>query len=109
MIRATAWSDCRGIEVEFDATPWAEQATDQAIIDLIECGFRGDYPADDVVIFMAGVNEQAAKLFRFIELVPFQPFSRDTNGFECEVDEDDLRAWLRERRPELMRRLSLTQ
>lgn len=101
MIKAKAWSDCRGIEVEFDATKWAQQATNQAITDLIEIGCRGDYPADDVVLYMARFDKSAEKLFTFIELVPLQPFSGETNGFECEVDQDDLKKWLKENRPEL--------
>jgi len=103
MIRATAYSDCRGIEISFDAAKWAEQATDQALIDLGACGFRGDYPADDVVMYMADSGDaEAVKLFEFIKLVPRQPWNGDTNGFECEVDEDDLRVWLTATRPHLV-------
>lgn len=102
MIRAEAWSDCQQFRIEFDATLWAEQASDQALIDLGQCGCRGDYPADDVVMFMADHDEKAASLFEFIQIVQTQPYNGDTNGFECAVDEDDLRKWLQEHKPHLV-------
>jgi len=102
MIRAEAWSDCQQLRVKFDATRWAEQASDEQLIELGECGFRGDYPADDVALFMADHDLQAASLFEFLQVVQTQPYSGDTNGFECEVDADDLRLWLQENRPHLV-------
>jgi len=102
MIRAEAWSDCQQFRIEFDATLWAEQASDKALIDLGQCGCRGDYPADDVVMFMADHDEKAASLFEFIQVVQYQPYNGDTNGFECAVDEDDLRKWLQEHKPHLV-------
>jgi hypothetical protein len=103
MIKAKAWSDCRQLEVSFDATKWAEQATDTALVDLAKCDCRCDYPADDVVIFMADHDSQAAKLFEFLQIVTVQPFSMDTNGFECEVDPDDFKAWLESHKPHLVK------
>jgi hypothetical protein len=108
MIKACSWSDCRGIEVEFDATKWAEYASDEMLIDLAKCGFRGDYAADDVVIFMADFDDQASRLFKFIELVPRQPFSGETNGFECEVDREDLTTWVESNRPNLLEQFLTT-
>jgi hypothetical protein len=103
MIHAKAWSDCRQFEIEFDATLWARQASDEAIIALGACGFRGDYPADDVVMFMAdNGDEKAAALFEFLKIVTRQPFSGDTNGFECEVDSCDLLSWLAANRPNIL-------
>ena len=101
MIRAKAWSDCRQLRIEFDATLWAEQATDKALIDLGQCGCRCDYPADDVVMFMADHDNKAKSLFEFIEIVRHQ-MNGDTNGFECEVEEEDFRAWLQENKPQLV-------
>lgn len=102
MIRAEAWSDCRQVKIEFDATLWAEQASDQALIALGQCGCRGDYPADDVVIYMANHDEKAKSLFAFLEIVQHQPISGDTNGFECAVNEDDFRKWLKDNKPYLV-------
>jgi cell pole-organizing protein PopZ len=107
MIRANAYSDCGGINVSFDATKWAEQASEKDFIDLAACGFRGDYPSDNVVIFMAHFDDQVAKLFQFLEMVPVQP-NRDTNGFECEVNQDDLKNWLEKNKPELVDKVFCT-
>jgi len=104
-MRAEAWSDCQQLRIEFDATLWAEQATDQALIDLGQCGCRGDYPADDVVIFMADHDAKAASLFKFLDVVRFQPWSGETNGFECAVDENDFREWLQKNKPHIAKDL----
>lgn len=102
MIHATAWSDCRQFEIEFDATLWAEQASDEAIVALGKCDFRGDYPADAVVEFMAAKgNKRAEALFEFLKVVQYQ-LNGDTNGFECCVDSEDLFAWLEANKPHLI-------
>jgi hypothetical protein len=103
MIKAKAWSDCKQLEVEFDATQWAQQANDEALIDLAWCDCRYDYPADEVVLYMAEYNDpEAKKLFDFLKIVTVQPFTMDTNGFECEVDPDDFKAWLSINKPHLV-------
>lgn len=102
MIKSKAWSDCGQKLVQFDATAWAEQASDEAISALIDCGFSRDYPADDVAMFMAEVSSDVATLFEFIEIVRRQPFSGDTNGFECAVDEADMLAFIATHRPHLL-------
>lgn len=104
MIAAEAWSDCRQFNIKFDATLWAKQASDQALLDLGKCGFRGDYAADDVVLFMAKHDGKAASLFEFLQVVRYQ-INGDTNGFECAVDEDDLRNWLKEHKPHLIEKV----
>ena len=50
MIRANVHTDDRLYDVNFDATAWFERASDQEIIELAECGWRDDYPADAVPI-----------------------------------------------------------
>ncbi len=102
MIKAQAWSDCQQKRVEFDATLWAEQASDNDITELVQCGFRCDYAADNVVLFMADHDKKVAELFQFLDIVRRQPYNGDTNGFECSVDEDDFRSWLKENKPTLI-------
>ena len=97
-MKAKAWSDCKQIEVHFDATKWAEQATDRELIDLANCDCRCDYPADAVVQFMADHDQEAKKLFDFLQIVQKQPLSGDTNGFECEVDIQDFKNWIAKNR-----------
>jgi hypothetical protein len=96
MIRARVWSDCHQYEADFDATPWFEQASPEALMALAGCDFGMDYPADEVAYFMAEKDDRVADLFGFLARVQIQPFSGEPNGFECQVDIDDARAWIRE-------------
>ena len=104
-IRAKAWSDCGQMKVAFDCSRWAEQATDKQLSDLIACGCSRDYAADEVARYMSEHDEEARRLFDFLDVARKQPFSGDTNGFECQVDEGDLQGWLRDNRPGLLNAL----
>jgi hypothetical protein len=97
MIKAECHSDDRCVEVKFDATPWFNQASDKAILDLFECGWRGDYPADDVAIFMADCSDAVAEMFQYINLRG----TIETIGFECSVDQEQAMTWLMTNRPNL--------
>ena len=109
MIRANAHSDDHRYSVEFDATPYFEQASGKEIQKLAACGFRGDYPSDAVAQFIADAELDAQSLawqkhkhkiedsplnqmFAYIDLIPA---GDDQRGFECSVNEDDVWAWLR--------------
>lgn len=92
MIKAEIHSDDRKIEVEFDAAAFFKQASDDELQKLADCGFRGDYPADDVGHFEAGRNSEVQRVFDYLEI------TRD-QGFEVVVDSDDASAWLRANRP----------
>lgn len=98
LIRAEAHSDDFAFRVDFDAGFWFEKATDKAIIDLIQCGFRGDYPADEVAIFMAKYDPRVRGLFGYIEATN----AVHDIGFECAVDPDDAINWIEKHRPALV-------
>lgn len=102
MIHAEAYTDCRQFRVQFDATKWAEQASEKELLSLVECGFGGDYPADAVAQYMSTVDANVTKLFDFLEVVSRQPLTGDKNGFECNVNESDFIAWLQKNRPEIV-------
>lgn len=92
MIRAKVWSDDLKKQAEFDATPWFMEASKGAIVELAECGWRGDYPADRVAQFMARHgNEDVERVLDYATLM-------SEMGFECSVNEDDARAWLQANR-----------
>jgi hypothetical protein len=92
MIRATVRVDDADLGVDFDATRWFEAATDAQIQALAECGWGGDYPADEVAGAMRTIREVDA-LFVLIEL--------RGAGYECSVDSRDALAWVAEHRPRL--------
>jgi hypothetical protein len=91
MIKAECHSDDRAVEVSFDATPWFEQASQEDIESLKECGWGGDYPADDVAIFMAEHNGEIQDMFKYIEF----RHKIEHIGFECHVDSEDAEKWIK--------------
>jgi hypothetical protein len=96
MIQAECHSDDRKVEVEFDATTWFKQADDKEIIELAECGWGGDYPADEVAEFMSLKNKKVAEMFTYLRI-------RRDQGFECHVTEKDALRWILNNRPHLIR------
>ena len=99
-IPAEAHSDDRAIEAAFDALPWFSQASDQAILDLAACEWRGDYPADDVAIWTAEDDSENEGLTALFAYLPVVRKVRDV-GFECSVESGPALAWLKANRPAL--------
>lgn len=101
MIKAETYSDDHAAEVNFDATAWFEQATDEEILELARVDWGGDYEADDVARFFEDKVPAVDAMFTYI-----QAYNRvaegDSIGFECRVDADDALAWIREYRPHLI-------
>jgi hypothetical protein len=98
MIRAFCYTDDRRYEVDFDATPWFEQATNLAIVALAAQDFGGDYTADDVAIWTSQTNEALA------ELLDYANNPRFSQGFECHVDEALATLWVEQHRAYLLDR-----
>lgn len=92
MIRAEVHSDDHNCKVEFDATKWIEQASDEEILALVECGYRGDYPADVVAEFYG--DTVTKPLFDYLGVIRNDPSKKDCCGFECSVEPVDVRCWL---------------
>ena len=108
MIKAQCWSDDRCVEVDFDATEWFKQATTKEIIDLANCGWRGDYPSDAVAHYMAEHNKEVAEMFKYIEIRNKSQIPDMMGGFECAVNEDDAMNWLTINRPHVAEKIELT-
>lgn len=104
MIHAEAHDDNHVLEIDFDAIPWFKQASDEAVRKLAECGWGGDYPADEVAIWSTDQNEGLAAMFKLIETLAN---TASKCGFECHVDEDDALAWLQRNRPELWQEIKV--
>lgn len=104
MIKAECWSDDKCIEVKFDATEWFKQAMERHIIELAQCGLRGDYPSDNVAFFMADINKEVQHMFDYIN---FRANEADC-GFECAVNIDDAMNWLTINRPHVAKKIQLT-
>ena len=103
MIRAEAHSDDRAVEVSFDATPYFEKvAGDMQILNIIKCGFRGDYPTDRIAQdYPDNGSETDRKLKELFKYVELSGRVRDM-GFEVSVEEDDLLKWVKVNRPAIV-------
>lgn len=99
-IAAECHTDDYAIEVRFNAVNWFKQASDQEIIELAECAWRGDYPADKVA-------EESIRYFKKLESI-FSHTNQceDLSGFECSVDEVSAMAWLKANRIDLFEVIS---
>lgn len=95
-VPAEVHSDDRIIEVEFDASEWLAQASEQEIMDLAECGWGGEEAADVVAEYFQKKNPDIDKLFDYLHLVKDK---KNAPGFECHVDEDEAIYWLVNKRP----------
>lgn len=104
-VPAEAHADDRGVEVNFDARRWLDQAPVHDLVGLAGCGFGGDYGSDRVAEDSAEWNEEVAKVFAYIELVPVQRYSNEKQGFECHVRGKEALAWLRQHRPAAYREM----
>jgi hypothetical protein len=102
IILAEVHSDDHVFEVEFDATPWFEQASNEAIVALADCEWGGDYAADAVADFFSESNEQISDLFTYLHTIRNLRSHKDMNGFECHVNSEDAYAWLEANRPGLV-------
>jgi hypothetical protein len=101
IIHAEAHSDDYNVEVRFDATAWFRQATGDEIVALADCGWGGDYPADEVARKLSKTIAPLYLLFNYVEAHPASA-SNDAVGFECHVDEADARRWLGVNNPHLL-------
>lgn len=90
MIKAECHSDDYAVKVIFDATKWFEQASEKEINSLRDCDWGGDYPADEVAMFMAEHCNPLKEVFKYIEL----RYPIEHLGFECNVTEEEAEEWV---------------
>jgi hypothetical protein len=64
--------------------------------DETELVWGQDYPSDFVAHYIAGCNDDVAKMFDYIE------FKSDDTGFECYINANDALIWIKENRPHLL-------
>ena len=104
-IIAEVHSDDRVFEVDFDATPWFRQASNDEIIALAEIGWGGDSEADEVAEFCEAGNNEITEMFSYLRRLSGR---RNACGSECHVDEDSAMDWIRTNRPELASKIEGT-
>ena len=107
MISAIADTDDFAIILEFDATSFFEQASDEDLIALAECDWGHDYPADEVAHFMeASGDEQFGKFFTYINIKNEFRGDSDMTGFEVKVNRGEAIDWLTTFRPTVLAQIN---
>jgi hypothetical protein len=96
-VAASGHSDDWVHEVQFDASPWFAQASDDEIRALHDIGYCGDSAADEVLLFF---EDQIAAVGALVEYCRrSQEHGREGVGFECVVEERAALRWLNAHRP----------
>lgn len=103
MIDAEMHTDDYVFEVDFDATPWFERASDQDILELAGCDWGGDYPADGVAEELSHEHAELREAFNYVGRIAG---TRRACGFEVHVDEDQAMRWLERHRVHLYAQLA---
>lgn len=99
LVSAKCYSDDHVVECKFDAIKWIEKASDEEILDLAQCEWGGDYPADVVAEHMSNHDPAVDDMFTYIRIRQDAGISE---GFECHVNADDAKAWIKKNRPYLV-------
>ena len=116
MIRAETHPDDHAREIEFDATKWFEQASDEEILALARTDpmhfpnqwddvedaevWGQDQESDVVALYMADHVPNVADMFEYIA-----EWVTTKIGFECYILANDAREWIAEHRPGILAEL----
>lgn len=107
VIPAECYDDRHTHEAYFDAVSWFNQATDQEIKALADCGWGDNYPADAVAEFCRSFDSSVETMFDCMAILNHnRGIYKDVTGFECHVDKDCALDWLCQHRPQLFELLS---
>lgn len=101
-VPAECHSDNHVVQANFDAAPWLKRAPAKNIIALCKCGWGGDYPADQVAIDMA---RRIPRIKFMFEYVFAQQSAGEDVGYECHIQGDEARKWLKVNRPRIYAQL----
>ena len=101
MIRATCHTADEAMQIEFDATPWFEEADPGAILLLAKQGWSTPWVAD--ALERRPGYQELGELMRYAR-DRLEPESREDPSwptFECRVDSAEAIAWLGRNRSEI--------
>jgi hypothetical protein len=101
VVHAYIISDDQDHRVDFDAGPWLMKASLNQLVDLAKCGYRGDYPADQVAQDLSRENSELDDFFGAV-----------TCGFEVIINPWDADHFLSVNRPreyEILKNNNLTE
>jgi hypothetical protein len=105
VIPAHARSHDKALTADFDATRYFEQADDEDLMELAKRGFRGGYPAWTMAEALAPREPALRELLDAVIAASERGEVVGFVGFDCGVDEEAARDWIRAQRPELHERI----
>jgi len=95
MIKAITHSDDHVYDIEFDMIDWLKIASEEAIQDLRQCEYGGDYAADAIALYFEDFNREIKTMMSYVR-------SQTQCGFECHViDTEALEEWIDKNRPNI--------
>jgi len=105
-VSAECHSDDNVYQVKFNAAHWLQQAKPAEIAQLLYDDCKFDYSSDVVAQFTASINDAVADMFKHIERVNYNGgyqcgLGKETCGFGCSIDENELLSWLQEYTPDV--------
>lgn len=106
-VSAEIHSDDHVFTANFCATEFFEHASEPELLALAECGWRGDYAADAVALFMEDKDTEVAFVLASVRERQDAGFDGDYSGFEVSVDEEEAMAWLKAKRPAVANMLAV--
>lgn len=91
MIKANCHTDDWKVSIDFDATNYIQRCTDDEIRALHSIQWGGDYQSDWVARYYS--ESTLGELFGYLAIAG--------GGFECQIDEESIMAWLKGNHPQL--------
>ncbi|WP_087864072.1 hypothetical protein [Comamonas thiooxydans] len=98
-------SDDGVAKAEFNAALWFYQASVEDLVELQQCGWNCDYPADAIAHFFEVKLNEVGNVFGHINRVNQDSFDDRMTGFQVVVDAQAAKAWLAVHRPAVAAKL----
>lgn len=100
-------TDDDGVEEAVDISPLLFRMSDEEIGALLEDPEPGS-TTDDIYWTLLDLNDATASaISTYIDENPVNDATGEANGYSVSVDEDELKAWVGENRPEMAPNLAL--
>jgi len=104
VISAECYDNLKQNLIKFDAVEWFEQSDDDAIISLLKRDWAVNSPTDPIVDSFtetdAEISARIYAMFNYVEATNLLD-SGDLSDYMCQIDAEDVIAWIEENRPEL--------
>lgn len=92
-VKAHCYTNDEQIKLDFDATEFFANALKEGTLDdiyneLYDCGWGGEFVADDIVFYYRETTTKA-----LVDYIHSEDKRDSSVGFECHVNRESLKAW----------------